>query len=72
MMSGLAFVIFNRLLDRAINDDGRGMQHDWDRALFARSEKDTSWKSWVDNIKIYLKKIRQEGVNGINLAQNGQ
>jgi hypothetical protein len=41
-MLGLAFVIFNRLLERAINDDGRRIQHDGDRALFAKSEKDTS------------------------------
>jgi len=45
MMSGFAFVIFNRLSEWAINDDGRGMQQDCERALFAKSEKDTSWKT---------------------------
>jgi hypothetical protein len=60
MMSGLAFVAFNRLLERAINDDGWGMQHEWDRALVAKAEKDASWKTWLrwmDNIKNDLKDI---------------
>jgi len=44
-MSALAFVIPKRLLELAIKDDGRRMQHDWDRALMANSEKDTLWKT---------------------------
>jgi len=35
----------NRLLERAIIDDGRGMLHYWDRALFAKGEKDTTRKT---------------------------